>query len=110
MDMDIRAAVAELVDDLVAARFQALVDDGRAGRLTAEELERATKSYGRTLVALPDEAWDLADVYRSPDGHVRSLDLPVWTLEEGRSDLTLSLSVQRTAEKLRVAIDDLHVL
>ncbi|MGA3674331.1 DUF7668 domain-containing protein [Lysinibacillus agricola] len=36
--------------------------------------------------------------------------LPLWTKEEGRSDLTLSLSGQRNNNQLKIEFNDLRVL
>ncbi len=103
-------SVRKLVQMLAAARFSDLEADGRAGRLTAEELRRAVQEYGRTLRELPEEAWALVDEYRQNNSDDFSLDVPLWTIEEGRSDLTLSISVRETREGVTLSIDDLHVL
>lgn len=103
-------SVRKLVQMLAAARFNDLEADGRAGRLTAEELRRAVQEYGRTLRELPEEAWALVDEYRQNNSDDFSLDVPLWTIEEGRSDLTLSISVRETREGVTLSIDDLHVL
>jgi hypothetical protein len=109
VDADVREAVQTLVRDLVAERYDKLVSDGRAGRLTSEELARAIRQYGRTPRELPEEAWDVVDVYPRGKGF-QSVDVPLWTEEEGRSDLTLSLSVERSDDSVQVSIEDLHVL
>lgn len=108
---EVRNAVERLVDDIVAGRFQDLEADGRIGRLTADELRNAVAQYGRTITPLPRECWSLADEFADearPDE--LSLDIPLWTVEEGRSDLTLSVSCRRDRTGIFVAIDDLHVL
>lgn len=86
--------------------------DGRIGRLTVEELSQALEDYGRSLVEIPDQGWEAADVYEIEDRlDTWGIDLPLWTLEEGRSDLTLSLTVSRLdSGQVTVEIDDLHVL
>jgi hypothetical protein len=106
----IRDAVREVVDVLAAGRCDQLVSDRRAGRLTAEQLERAVREYGRTLVALPEEVWALVQVYRLEDGSGVVLEVPLWTTEEGRSDLTLSLTAYDRDGAVAIEIDDLHVL
>jgi hypothetical protein len=108
IDPDVRTVVEELVRDLVAARYRDLENDGRAGRLTSGELARAISDYGRTMVALPVEAWEVVDVH-ARDGMELFLDVPLWTKEEGRSDLTLSLTIERRTDGPRVSIDDLRV-
>lgn len=110
-DSALRHEVRVLVDDIVAGKFQELRDDGRIGRLTPDELSEAIHSYGRTLVGLPNEVWDLVDEYPADDGSGEvGLDVPMWTAEEGRSDLTLSLTALRSDGGYSVQIDDLHVL
>ena len=104
--------VRDVVERLVRREFEVLEVDGRIGRLTAEELARAVDDYGRTLVEIPDRGWELADSYEIEGRSAAwAIDLPLWTQEEGRSDLTLSLSVSRTEQEgVVVQIEDLHVL
>jgi hypothetical protein len=75
--------------------------------LSEAEMRSAIAQYGRTLVPLPENAFDLIDAYPQPDGRHMLLDIPLWTLEEGRSDLLLGTKRDGTYE---VAIQDLHVL
>ena len=111
MDAGLLDAVRTLVADLARGRYAELEADGRAGRLTAAELASAIQEYGRTLLPLPDEAIPLIDVFvhlQAPN--TTSVDVPMWTVEEGRSDLTLSVEARRDGGTHRVAITDLHVL
>jgi hypothetical protein len=53
----------------------------------------------------------LVDVYEQtsqPDAV--TLDVPLWTREEGRSDLTLSVTAIKQGDTYTVEVDDLHVL
>ena len=108
---DHREPIRDLVHQLVTGNFDLLQSDGRAGRVTAEQLAQGITEYGRTLVDLPEAAWDLAVCYQI-DGKpgVFAVDLPLWTREEGRSDLTLQFMLMVTADGPRLEIDDLHVL
>jgi len=111
MDQDLFDAVRDLVADLARGRLKEIETDGRAGRLSASELLSAIRDYGRTLVPLPDEASTLIDVYPNDcDSAKSSLDVPLWTAEEGRSDLTLSLVATKQDHKYRLEISDVHVL
>lgn len=111
MDPDLFHMICELVRDLASGRFAQIEADGRAGRLSASELRSTIRDYGRTLVALPDEALPLIDFYPHDRDPTRaSIDVPLWTAEEGRSDLTLSLLATRELDKYRLEISDLHVL
>lgn len=104
-----RDAIRALVHDLVLGRFTEIERERRIGRLTADELKRAVTEYGRTLIDLPGEAWPLIDTHAVSDTTF-SVDVPMWTKEEGRSDLTLSVSVEIHGGTAQVSIDDLHVL
>jgi hypothetical protein len=110
MDNALKCEVEALFRDIAAGRFAAIGADGRIGRLTVDELERTVSECGRRLVPLPDEAWELVDLYAGPAEGSFALDVPLWTIEEGRSDLTLTLSAERSGARFRVTIDDRHVL
>lgn len=105
------SAIRRLVEDLVAGEYASIAADGRIGRLTNDELRRAITEYGKTLVSLPVDGIDAADIYRSDSAPQElSVDLPLWTEEEGRSDLTLSLTIVDHGDGPLVSIDDIHVL
>jgi hypothetical protein len=56
----LKSAITDLVSDIAAQRYAEIASDGRIGRLTADVLMEAVRAYGRTLIPLPDEAWDAA--------------------------------------------------
>ena len=104
-------AIRRLVRDIAEGRLDEVERDGRAGRCTAADLKCVIAEYGRTLLPLPDEAFEFGHVHEyenDPDGCFVDVDL--WTSEEGRSDLTLSLEARKEADGYRVEISDLHVL
>lgn len=103
--------IRRLIADLVAKRYLAIDNDGRGGRLSAGGLEGTIEEYGGTLVDLPDDAASLIDAIPTAGSHDSlSVDVPLWTTEEGRSDLTLSLTATRTGAAWSLVIEDLHVL
>jgi|SRR5690242_7377736 hypothetical protein len=111
LSAEARMELRRLVSDLVERRYSQIASDGRIGRLTVDELERAVREYGRTLTELPDEGFADSDVIPlDADPSVCAVNIPLWTREEGRSDLTLSLTVRNVAGTVTVEIDDLHVL
>lgn len=111
MEPVLQEEIRRLVDDLAAGRFSEIVADGRCGRLSDQELRTAINDYGRTLRSLPDEAWAEVDTFpQDDDPDVLAVDVPIWTYEEGRSDLTLSLTAKRRKGGYTLAIDDLHVM
>lgn len=83
-------------------------------RLSAEEIEGAVSTYGRELIELPEIGYAKLDVIavagRSPK--TWSVEVPLWTQSEGRSDLTLSLTIieDGPGNGFKLEIDDLHVL
>lgn len=83
------------------------------GRMNAHDLEVAVGSYGRTVVPLPTQALSLVDYVQINGAHPPAwpVQAPVFTVEEGRSDLTLELIlVEQSDGGFRVELDDLHVL
>ncbi len=109
--LELRLHIFQLVSDLVHGRYGDISRDGRVGRLTEAQLRDAVGEYGRTLVELPEEAWQFSEEY--PQVHSPNevaIDVDLWTAEEGRSDLTLSLSAVKSGGTWTVSIDSLHVL
>jgi hypothetical protein len=109
--MKLMAQVQRLIEDLAAGRYAEIAADGRSGRLTEAELRTAVEEYGRTLVPWPDDIEMIVDAYEQPSFQdAVALDVPLWTQEEGRSDLTLSLTAIKRGDTYTVEVDDLHVL
>ena len=81
-------------------------------RLNATALEQAVVDYGRKLI-IPREGCLTADIVEIEGSWPKawSINVPLFTLEEGFSDLTLSLTVRELElGNYQVEIDDLHVL
>jgi hypothetical protein len=80
-------------------------------RLSSIELATAVSEYGRTLAVPPAGLEPALDVVEHSDGQAWSVVVPMWTVEEGRSDLSLSLTICRgEGKQYRLEVDDLHVL
>jgi hypothetical protein len=110
-DTKFRDPIRSLVEALVEGHFDQLEWDGRSGRLSSQELKKALKAYGRTVITLSDEAFDFVDLYPiKGQKSIWAVDVPLWTAEEGRSGLTLSLTVSESQDGVRWEIDDLYVL
>lgn len=113
-----KSATNAVVALLVRSDYEAAerLSDGR--RLTAAQLRSAVEAYDRTLT-WPDSGgdcgdwWSQAEVFEVEGASRRTLgvDGDLWTVEEGRSDLTLQLELTETAEGFyETTILDLHVL
>lgn len=82
-------------------------------RLPASEMDQAIKDYGEKLIMPPDDAFENLDVIKveaaqPPEWSVR---FDLWTEREGKSDLSLELTLTEIGnEEFRVEIDGIHVL
>jgi hypothetical protein len=107
------SAVRDVVTELAAKHYAELERRTGGVRLSASELAGAVHEYGRrVIVPPPDVDLDLDVVPVSGASPAAwSVNVPLWTAEEGRSDLTLELTVRAgPAADYVVEIDDLHVL
>lgn len=119
--LSLRPALSAVVDRLVVADYEGLKRD-RIDPFEDRDLGLWVREYGRvpgsdapgraTLVPLPGEAWDWAQVVFEHPGPPRAWGVVVdlWTLEEGHSDLSMEAEVTETADGLSVVVSDIHVL
>jgi hypothetical protein len=108
----IQKQVGEIIDLLVKGKFDEIELLTRGARLPAEQIETAIVQYGRTLVAHPVDAFSFMDVIeiRNSSPASWSITMPLWTKEEGRSDLSLELTLVEEDGGFKVELDDIHVL
>ena len=112
-DAQMTAVVVMITNLLAAGDYETASRMAEGRRLSAADLERAVRDYGRTLVSIPPAARDSYDVYRVEKANrpTFAVDVDLWTQEEGRSDLTLQLELIDTGRSTyAVTIEDLHVL
>lgn len=111
---EIMVAVRDVIHSIAKGEYEMLEADGRAGRLSADDLRSAVANYRRTLVIPPDEVLQ-EDLLREAvpmrgERESWALVANLWTAEERRSDLSVELTAQALPEGIRVSIDDLHVM
>jgi hypothetical protein len=105
--------VREIMSMLAERDYRALELLTRGVRLSAEQIETAIRQYGRTVAPYPESAAPQLDAIEvahasAPTWSVRA---PVFTVEEGWSDLTLELTLlDRPQGECEVEIDGIHVL
>jgi hypothetical protein len=89
----IETAVRVIMDLLVRGDYSLIENVTHHRNLTANQIERAVSEYGRRLVPPPDTWWETVEVTPIDVGERPSFNVvaPVWTEEEGRSDLSLEL-------------------
>lgn len=114
-----RPALSEVVDRLIAGDYEGLKHD-RIDPYADRDLGLWIREYGRvpgsdepgraTLVPLPEEAWDWAEVVFEDSGPPRvwGVVVDLWPLEEGH--LSMEAEVTETFDGLRVVVSDIHVL
>jgi hypothetical protein len=107
-----KADVERVVALLTAGAYDELASWTNGKRLSSVDLAAAVQSYGRTLIQPPSEAFNSLDVVRIKDAQppAWSVRVDLWSEEDGRSYLTLELTVRRSENGYDVEVDDLHVL
>jgi hypothetical protein len=108
----LETAVRVIVDLLVRHEYGVVEAITRGKRLDAGELALAVDEYGRTLVPPSDDWWSTVRVtpLQKPSStyHVAA---PLWTAEEGQSDLTLELQLEESIPGVfDTEVLDIHVL
>ena len=111
--VQLRAALAAVVERLAAGDYQGLKRDGIDPQPTAD-LSLWIRNYasaGATITPLPEAAWESASAIPIT-GHpgVWAVVVPLWTIEEGMSDLSMEATVSESPDGVSVVIDDIHVL
>jgi len=111
--LKIRDTVRRLVEMLVAEDYDAIEEATRGRRLTAEQLGQAVDEYGRELQMPPQVVFHNFGVNETEGAIPRAwwVLVDLWTVDEGRSDLTLEIRITHTGGELYdIEIDNLHVL
>lgn len=109
----LETAIRVIVELLVRREYDAIARLTHCRRLSASDLQHAVLSYGRKLARPPDGWIDLVDVVPIDDREQAAFfaAVPLWTEEEGRSDLTLELRLSEFAPQLYdTEVLDVHVL
>jgi hypothetical protein len=101
-----------MVDRLARGDYESAIRVCIKSRLTSDDLRILIRDYGRKLVSPPAEAYSKLDAIQVKDTSVPtwSVRAPLWTEEEGRSDLTLELTIALVSGVPDIELDDLRVL
>lgn len=105
--------VRKVIELLAARQYRELEALSRGIRLTAEQIESAVREYGRTVIPLPSSGVALIDYVSIQNANPAawSAYVPLFTQEEGRSDLTIDLTlVESGTDLFEVELNDLRVL
>ncbi|MGZ7460283.1 DUF7668 domain-containing protein [Pseudomonas sp. Ma2-10] len=110
IDKSLELEIIDLIDALVNGNFDKISAKKWYGRLNKHDIEARLSEYGNTLVLPPASFVEKIDTYEYNDGSGLALDVPLWTEEEGMSDLTLSLELIYDEKKAKLQMTDLRVL
>jgi hypothetical protein len=109
----LKSAVMELLDLLIEQNYVGVERLTKGVRLSAQLIESAITTYGRTLAAPPASELDRLDAVQiaGVQPNAWSVRVDLWTEEEGRSDLSLEATFrERSDGTFDVEVDDIHVL
>ncbi len=112
MNERLRQSLRDIVKLLVAGKYIELEALTKGVRLSAPEMAKAVGSYGRQLVVPPDNAFRFLDAVevRNMQPSRWSVTMPLWTQEEGRSDLSLEVTLIDRKQAIEIELNDIHVL
>lgn len=106
---DATLRIANLIAD---GQYDRAVQACSRSRLTEVDVAGVISDYGRTFVRLPANFLDYLDsvLVEGRSCPTWSIRAPLWTFEEGRSDLTLELTVVDEVDGPSIELDDLKVM
>lgn len=109
----LRQTVQHIVSLLEKKAYGELESLSRGVRLSAEEMREAIEGYGQEIFHLPEAGFKELNVIEVRNSNPKQwgVDVPLYTENEGRSDLTLAITLIESQTALyKIEIDDIHVL
>lgn len=104
-----RPALIAAIDMIAAGDAAAMRADPKI-RIHGDDPLLWVRDHPGTLTTLPPEGWDIADAIQlQADPDTCSAVIPLWTGQEGRSDLSLEATVTDLDDGPLITIDDVHV-
>jgi hypothetical protein len=112
MHQEIQKEVKSLIKLLVDGQYSQVETLTNGVRLPADQIRNAIIQYGRRLIEPPSEAYGLMDVIaiHATEARKWSVEMPLWTAEEGRSDLSIELTLIENNGIFTIELDGIHVL
>jgi hypothetical protein len=110
-ESQIRSIVIDLLVLLADGDYESIMERCSGSGLTSDELQTAIREYGRKIVAPPaNYAYIYTYEKEAKAVPTWAVDADLWTEEEGRSDLTLSITIAFGSGGPAIRLDNLHVL
>lgn len=100
-----------VMECLVNGNYELLDKEGALIRVSEEDIKRVLNDYNPndSIIVPPDDYYKKIYIIEYKDGSGYHVDIDLWYYD-GQSDLTLQLDIRKEENKLKVTIDDLHVL
>ncbi len=106
------SSIRRTIGLLVDREYQTLETMTQGYHLRSQEMDHAIRTYGRTLVEPEEDRFSDMYVYdiSEQDERAFSIEIPLQTREEGRSDLELHLTLREAMENIyKVEINNILV-
>lgn len=101
MNDQIKEDVNFIIRALSVGDAQSLVDNRFLNADEVDDTLEVIHQYSKHLIDIPSEGWGLVNVYPiNQQKDVYDMDIPLWTVEEGRSDLMLQIHVDHGITKI----------
>jgi hypothetical protein len=112
LPIEVLAALQRLMRSISIGDFHAALAQCAKSRLTEDDLRKVIQEYGRTLITPPSKGDYALDAVPLNNVNVStwSVRAPLWTQEEGRSDLSLETTITLGSNGVLLELDDLRVL
>jgi hypothetical protein len=110
---DFEPNIIHVIELLEFKKYEELENLTKGIRLTSEQIKNAIEGYGKTIIRPGIELNQLIDAIEVKDKMNKSwsVNVALWTKEEGRSDLTLELTVIKQGNnQCNIEIENIHVL
>ena len=110
MNIDVYAGIIKKIVELLSYEdYEAIVRNDYERRLTPEEIKIAIKEYGGDITLPPEENYNRMDVYQVRDRDEVIIDFDLW-IDNGKSDLTLTVRIINVRSSPEYVVEDIHVL
>jgi hypothetical protein len=108
----IQDSTRKVIQLLVDGKYEEIEELTQGIRLTATDIRNAIEEYGCHLMHPPVEEYATLDIIEVQAAPVPTFAvcMDLWTREEGRSDLSMELTMIEEDNGVRIELDDIHVL
>ena len=106
----LKEIVSRILKLLSEKNYIELEKQSKGIRLSAADMEEAIKEYDCQLVMPPLDAYELMNVVEIKGGDSWYVVMPLWSQDEGESDLSIELTIVKESNNFIFEIENIHVL